>query len=323
MAQKPGDRSLSASGFSHQGGHFTFLRREGYSFQYFVAFIGKAHLMKTDTVICPFKLSCTAFERRSVKRLFQRLNFEVYLREYSDQCKCPHQHRSYGKAQAQCQHIAVKRHIPHNDHQCAERQGIQDHIGKQASVQGHPGPADFIPCECKVAVAVYGFFEVFSRFALPVKDAHDFHSVNVFDDRVVQALGSGKIAPHAVHSHGVHLSGSAQSEAQHDHSEQRHLPVHCNQDQQHHGGDRKIRDAFRDHVSQHQFDRFNIIIEQFFDSACPKILHISQGLLFQLLLQTDPQVFQCVICGAMAELQSDCISYCIEHAEDQNHYDSR
>ena len=97
---------------------------------------------------------------------------------------------------------------------------------------------------------------------------------------------------------------------------QTQLPVREEHGRKYHHRHRQIGQPFRQGVGQQKFHALNVVNEHLLPDSNALLLDRAQGLLFQLALEMEPEVFQSMIGGAMRQSQPLHIEKAVEdHAQ--------
>ena len=152
--------------------------------------------------------------------------------------------------------------------------------------------------------------------SIPVEDFHDFHAVDVLHDGVVHFLPGGVVVPHLAHAGAVHHAHGQHAQREGAEGKQTQLPVREEHGRKYHHRHRQIGQPFRQGVGQQQFHALDVVNEHLLPDSNALLLDRAQGLLFQLALEMEPEVFQSMIGGAMRQSQPLHIEKAVEdHAQ--------
>ena len=165
---------------------------------------------------------------------------------------------------------------------------------QNAVVQRHPRPTDTIPVQREIPVAFYIRFKPLVGVAVLVKYFDNLHAVDIFDNRAVHPLGGAVIAVHFAHAAFIHKTHGHQADGQGAQTQQCQLPVHKEHRNVYQQRHRKVRQSFRNCMSQKQFDGFDIVDKYLFQRAGSFALYGSQRLHLQLFC-SDTRIFFSVL----------------------------
>ena len=162
-----------------------------------------------------------------------------------------------------------------------------------------PQPAGPEPIQSKITVVFYIGLKAVIGLSVPVEDFHDFHAVDVLHDGVVHFLPGGVVVSHLAHAGAVHHAHSQHAQREGAEGKQTKLPVREEHGHKYHHRHRQIGQPFRQGVGQQKFHALDVVNEHLLPNSNALLLDRAQGLLFQLALEMEPEVFQRMIGGAM------------------------
>ena len=301
--QQLGKGRLPAAGFSHQSSEAPLWDREGDAVEDFVLFIRKPHILKADLQIVSVEMRFSFFQGRNIEQRFHLVDLVAQLGQHRHKVHGSDQRRSHGKRHAQYQRV-IRQGRGAGEYQiAADRQQHQRHAGQNAGVEGHPQPAGPEPIQSKITVVFYIGLKAVIGLSVPVEDFHDFHAVDVLHDGVVHFLPGGVVVSHLAHAGAVHHAHSQHAQREGAEGKQTKLPVREEHGHKYHHRHRQIGQPFRQGVGQQKFHALNVVNEHLLPDSNALLLDRAQGLLFQLALEMEPEVFQRMIGGAMRQCQ--------------------
>ena len=278
----------------------------------FVLFVGKPHILKANLQIVSVEIRFPFFQGRNVEQRFHLIDLVAQLGQHRHKIHGSNQRRSHRKGHAQYQRV-IRQGRGTGEHQIsANRQQNQRHAGQNAGVEGHPQPAGPEPIQRKIPVVFHIGLKAVIGLSVPIEDLHYLHAVDVLHDGVVHFLPGGVVVPHLAHAGSVHHAHSQHAQWKGAEGKQTKLPVREEHGHKYHHRHRQIGQPFRQGVGQQQLHALDVVNEHLLPDSNALLLDRAQGLLFQLALEMEPEVFQRMIGRTVGQCQPFHIKKAVE-----------